>query len=352
MRARLEGQKAMNEIIRALSKGGQIELARPEFLLLLFVIPIVFVIIFFHSRRGDLVVLRALKAKIGSRKMYVALFLVWSILFGSLSFIIANPKIKEYAPPETTPRGDYIILVDVSRSMDASPSPNDESQMEIARWLTREIVDKVGTARFQIYGFAKVTFSLSNLTFNRASLRDTINKSLHVGVIPREGSRLVETLAAIATKKISLPELQNVSHIILITDGRGSSTKFGEMIDMVNEAQLSVISIGVGSKSGWKIPLFDKQKRFTGKYAKLDSGGDYISKLEEENLKRISRQTEGHYFRYSQSAMIVSYINSTLSSDYEIIETDEVLRVIDIMWIFFFPLWFSIVVLSFIKRFY
>jgi len=342
----------MNEVIRALWRGGQIEFARPEYVFLFLAIPVVAVLIFFYSRKGDTTVLKALKAKAGSWKTYASLALVWGILLGSLGAIISSPRIVEYGPPETTPRGDYIIMVDVSRSMDASPSPDGESQMGLARQLAQKIVEDSGTARFQIYGFSGLTFSLTNLTSGHDDLKSAIKNSLHVGIISNEGSSLVNALAVVARERMANPELENVSHIILLTDGQGSDQNFSEAMGLLREAGLSVISVGIGSVSGWKIPLLDEQGRFTGEYARIKGAGDYISRLGEGLLKRISEQTEGRYFNYTQSEEIISYINSTLSLDYEIIEPQEVLRTTDLSWILFFPLWLSLIALSFSRKFY
>ncbi|MEX2144915.1 MAG: VWA domain-containing protein [Candidatus Spechtbacterales bacterium] len=342
----------MNEVIKALSRGGQIEFARPEFLVLLIFIPIVATLIFFYSRRADNSFLRAFKMRAGSFKIYVALAVTWGILLGSLSALIVGPQIVEYGPPETTPRGDYIIMVDVSRSMDARPTPDGESQMGLARQLVQKIIDETGTARFQIYGFSGLTFSLTNLTSDYESLTDAVKNSLHVGIISHEGSTLPNALAVVAKKKMSVPELANVSHVILLADGQSPSQGFGEAISLLRQANLSVISVGIGSENGWKIPLFDDNGVFTGEYAKLTNVGVFNSVLEEENLARISDGTEGQYFNYKQSEEIISYINSTLSSDYQVIQTSEVLRATDMAWLLFFPLWLSVLVLSFYRKFY
>lgn len=314
--------------------------ARPEaFFLCLVLIPIFFLLR--HSLRTDRVVLAAFKEESSPTRSYFLFVFIWLVFIGSLGAVLAKPQRDIYAPQEVLSRADIVLLVDVSRSMEARSSVDAPSRLETVQDIMREIVNKIPNARFLVFGYSSLAFSLSSFSNDYDYLLDVIEKGLYIEVIPAPGSRLPNALAAVAIEKIENPQYENVSHVVLFSDGAtvnilrddGSTER---AIRFLEQANLSVVSIGVGSKDGDFIPLFDKGRRFTGEYVTLDTGAIFESFLREDTLREFSDRTGGVYFSQDDRREIISYIRNTLPrNEFSPEVLPEVQEIRDVGWIFY-----------------
>ncbi|MCH7605451.1 VWA domain-containing protein, partial [Patescibacteria group bacterium] len=252
----------------------------------------------------------AFKEESRPTRSYFLFAFIWVVLIGSLGAVLAKPQKDIYAPQEVLSRADIVLLVDVSRSMEARSSVYAPSRMEIAQDIMTEIINKTPDARFLVFGYSSLAFSLSGFSNDYDYLFDVIEKGIYIEVIPAPGSRLPNALAAVAIEKMENPQYKNVSHVVLFSDGAtinilrddGSTER---AIGLLEQANLSVVSIGVGSKDGDSIPLFDKRGRFSEEYVTLDTGVIFESFLREDMLRELSDRTGGVYFSQNDRREII-----------------------------------------------
>lgn len=290
---------------------------RPE-AFFLFVVFIPLILLFYHSYRRNKSIGMALRQNVHIRGTYLLLAFSWMLILGSLIGILAQPVIKE---PQVAPRADIIFLVDVSKSMEASTEIYDPTKLETAKEIMTEIVLDVPEARFVVVGFSALAFPLSNFKNTRSELLDVIDNGVYVEVVPVTGSNLANALGVVAVAKTENLSYKNVRYVVVLSDGGGGATsshsrnKILQAISSLNEANISVISIGIGSKSGDKIPFFYENGAFSGQNIKTLNGVDFISFLQEGILREASEQTAGAYFSQEDTQSIISYIRKTIPQD-------------------------------------
>lgn len=285
------------------------------FLLVLALFPVLYLIA--RSYRRNQAMLAALKHPSKNTKhKYVFIAVIFSVMLSSLAGFIAKPQSNEHDPLPSKEYGEYVLLADVSRSMAARSTPESQSSLDTTKQIMTEIVRSVSSsAKYQIFGYSKLAFPLSGLSNRIGYLKDTIKYGLYIEVIPEKGSDLANALQAVAYQKLEDPRYENVSHVVLFSDGgltAGDEGRIREAISLLKEADISVIAVGIGSAAGQRIPLYDKDGNFSGEYEKLKSGETYIARLNERNLKTIAASTGGKYFSQEDKQELVQYIKSTL----------------------------------------
>ncbi|MEX0877826.1 MAG: vWA domain-containing protein [Candidatus Spechtbacterales bacterium] len=295
---------------------------RPYALLLLILIPIA-LIVFRQSYRGDSSILKVLRVQ-GKHlsKNYLKLATAWIFFLASLAIVAAGPYIPTHGAPDVSGTGDYVIVVDISASTAARSSPVEKSIEEISKEIAMEIVESMPVARFQVFGYTRLAFTLSSFTNNYEELKDTIENSLYINAIPWQGSDLANALGALHHQKTENPSYENVEYVILLSDGnleRASSvnnfktTRASRELEKIRSSGLKVISVGIGSTDGWNIPLYDEYGNFTGRFQTLREGKLFTAQLNEKNLRQLSSATGGRYFHYENTRELVDFLKSTLS---------------------------------------
>ena len=280
-------------------------------------------ILLITSYRKDKKVLRLFGVR-ASRLKVVALFIVWTTIFSSLFAIFANPQ--EHTPTEAetlSTRGDYVFLVDTSISARASESPSSRSQLQISKDIILEIIDRL-PARFQLFVFERVAMDITPLNSDVEYLRKVLDLNFYAGMIAVPGSDIAEAIHTIIQLKRTNPNYSDIEYMILFSDGdirlnRGETVVVSALLEALELARihgLRVITVGVGSAIGWKIPIYDESGNFTGEYVKEkgSEGHDFVSVLNENNLRVIADETGGKYFYYTQTNELMQHLSSTLSN--------------------------------------
>ncbi len=170
-----------------------------------------------------------------------------------------------------TSSSDYVLAIDASSSMLADDYSPD--RLEAAKSSAMVFLDSIpSNTNIGVISFAGTSFVDSQLTNQRSFLRQAISsiQAKRVG-----GTDIGE---AIVTASNLLSSSKNAKVIILLTDGR---TNVGETIDdaitYANTNKVTINTIGIGTVAGGNI------------------GSDITLTLDEETLKRISKETSGTY---------------------------------------------------------
>ena len=250
--------------------------SQPEYLYILFLIPIFFVIHFISlSIRKK----RALKfanfdaisniegIEFFSKNLFnlfMSCFILFLLIFSVSGLTLHMEPIKGVS------FYSFVIAIDSSQIMaanDISPSRLEASKINAINFINEL---PFGT-NIGVISFSTTTYIESE---------PTINKNLAVGAVKKikiseyGGSDLHEV---IVTSNSLLYDEDNRA-VILISDGQFNMIDVGQSIDYAKKNKLVIYCIGVGTKDGG------------------ETGYEFVSELNEENLKRVSHETGGYYF--------------------------------------------------------
>src|SRR5690606_35321486 len=144
------------------------------------------------------------------------------------------------------------------------------------------------------------------LTFDQNVLQLHLD-GLNTGLVPNQGTDLAAPLS-LALRKFNNNESQEPKSksVILISDGEDFGDDLNDVLDDINEANVKVFTVGVGTYEGATIPSRN------GIIMDPNSGSPALSKLETSNLKRIASQTDGAYFELSDEIQEIPQLVATI----------------------------------------
>tara|TARA_E500000178_G_C17026899_1_gene758488 strand:- start:30 stop:1064 length:1035 start_codon:yes stop_codon:yes gene_type:complete len=186
---------------------------------------------------------------------------------------------------------DIYIAIDTSKSMlvkDVKPSRFEHSKREIYSLIEELKGDRIG-----LIAFAGDAYIQCPLTVDYASLKLFLD-NLEVGSVPVAGTDLA---TAIKTARTSFEKVgENTNKIlIIISDGEGFENDPIKSAEAAAEKDINIYTIGVGTKAGELIPLYDDKGAFKG-YKKDKEDKVILSKLDQYTLEQISFETNGKYY--------------------------------------------------------
>lgn len=324
-------------------------LANPEALSLLVLVPLLLALLRWSYRRNTRL-LSLLREASDARTTYIVFSSLVTLMVVCLIGIAAQPQLTLRASGGQAPRGDYVFLVDASRSMLARSSTSDPSNLERVRAIIAQVVHGMPEGRFALAAYAALPFTLSTFSNDAAYLDDVVNNGLYVGIIPKAGSNLPAALALIARHKKEDPLYEKVTQVVLITDGNITKAQQGlltKALDLVGTSGLSITTVGIGNTSGQRIPVVDENGNVTQKYEALKDGTQVVTSLQEEPLRNIATRTGGQYFNQSQVPALIAHLRATLAprSKNAAAEASIVVGSRDMSWVLLIPFTVALAVL-------
>ena len=273
-----------------------IHFAYAQYLLLIFLIPVFFIVqaVLLRIRRnrirkfGDEKLVSQMMPSYSKSKVWVRLVL-FSIGFFFFVIGLSRPQIGARLKEQEIKGAEIIIAIDVSNSMLAEDySPN---RLERAKLAVSRLVDKLRDDRIGLVIFAGTSFVQLPVTTDYVSAKMFLN-SIDTGSIPIQGTALGD---AITTCIRSFSAQSDKSRaIILITDGENHEDDPVAAAKQAAEMGIKVFTIGVGSPEGKPIPM-------NGELLKDKDGEIVVSRLDEAVLQEIAAEGNGAYVRAGNS---------------------------------------------------
>ena len=234
-----------------------INFAQAGYLLLLFLIPLFFVLYAFavrlRKRRirrfGDEELVNALMPSVSKAKPWLRLTF-FSI--GFLFFVIglSRPQIGAKLKAHETKGAEIMIVLDVSNSMLAEDySPN---RLERAKLAISRIVDRLREDRIGLIVFAGSSFVQLPITTDYVSAKMFLN-TISTESVPVQGTAIGDAVNT-AMRSFSA-QSQKSRAIIVITDGENHEDDPVAAAKLAAESGARVYVIGVGSPEGKPIPM-------------------------------------------------------------------------------------------------
>ncbi|MGY8814814.1 MAG: vWA domain-containing protein [Gammaproteobacteria bacterium] len=302
----------------------------PEaFYLLILLFPLLFIL--WKGRQKTIQVINAFKGEPANRFYYVTRTLLALILVTSLVMITARP----YSQLKKT--ADFLFLVDISRSMQARKSCSQASYLDRAKLVMKSVISDIPEARFGIFVYERLTFPITQLTFDHAYLDTVIDQGIYDGLIfDRTATQLGKALSNIIQKKQTIPEqYENIEYIILLTDGNLKGDyqfKLEETIAQLVNHDIKVVPVGIGNPDPTAIPIKEEGKCVDKFIVKEDQL--ITIPLNSETLQFIATSTNGQYFGEGETQNLVSYLRDNALEDTFVDSGISQRQRNDISWIF------------------
>ena len=227
---------------------------------------------------------------------------------------------------------DVVFALDLSKSMlarDVAPTRLEAATDEIEETLDRLDGDRVGMVVFTTVSFVQsplttdygsIRFYLDKLDPSQMSVGGTaVGRALRDSVELLTGRSLGHSDDSEAARNARMDRADN-QLVVLITDGEDHSTDPVSAAKTARKNGIKILSVGIGSERGAKIPILGRDGRVRG--YKRDSQGETVeTRLEEKQLREIADEGGGIYIRYggkhSISNRLTEFVNQLEKSKLE-----------------------------------
>jgi len=186
---------------------------------------------------------------------------------------------------------DVIAALDTSYSMaaeDVIPSRIEKAKGEIKRVVEQLEDDRVG-----LVSFAGNAVLQCPLTLDRGAVLMLLDAAA-TGMEAEPGTSLASAISR-ATSAFSARETKYKA-LVLFTDGEDLEGQVDAAVRKAAESGVVLYAVGVGTPQGAPIPVRDARGDVV-EYRKDPAGQVVVSRLDEQSLSRIARETGGRYFR-------------------------------------------------------
>ncbi|MBT5231401.1 MAG: VWA domain-containing protein [Methylococcales bacterium] len=214
-------------------------------------------------------------------------FYLWSLIWLSSVFAMANPRWDYTDINIVTPTTDLVVLLDMSQSMEARDVK--PSRMIRARQEIEDLLKQGDQLRVGLVGFASVAQVVAPVTDDFQMIRHIL-PVLSPKMVKYTGSRLSQALNSGKRLLLSQPQ-ENDKVMLLISDGDYDEEGLESLIEGLKHEGIDLYVLGVGSLDGASIPGVDSRPIRDLK------GHVVLSKLDEPGLMAIAKLGRGQYYR-------------------------------------------------------
>ena len=219
---------------------------------------------------------------------------LWLFMAGILLLMLAaaRPYWGSQLVPYDARGRDVMVLFDVSKSMlseDIQPS-----RLEHAKWLLRQLVNDSNGDRFGLVAFAGNAFLECPMTTDKTSFIQYVDE-LSTSTIPLGGTNLQLALET-AGKAFDAAESTNRA-IVLITDGDELSGDSSRVLDSLKNQKIPLFIVGLGDPANPAVIPLKRGPGETPAFMRDASGNLVKTKLNEQQLVKLAKETGGIYVR-------------------------------------------------------
>jgi Ca-activated chloride channel family protein len=253
-----------------------------------------------------------------SKNRSILRFISWTAGFALI--ILSGANLQFGNKKEAVQRAgiDLMLCLDVSKSMLAEDlKPN---RLTRAKLAINKIITSLGSDRIGVIVFAGDAFLQLPLT-NDHSAAELFIEGINTGIIPVPGTNIARALE-LAEK--SFPESSPTNKaIVVITDGEEHDGRAIEIAENLQQKEIKVFTIGLGSAVGSTIPDFNQRGRRVG-VKKDRAGSTIITRLNEPALVALAESGGGSYVRGSNQSLglqaMLTKIGEIEKTEYDIKE--------------------------------
>ena len=221
-----------------------------------------------------------------------------SLYIGIAMLIIAaaGPKIGTEVREVKRQGVDLLIALDLSASMnaeDVKPSRLEKAKFEMSRLIERLNGDRVG-----LIVFTGEAYLQSPMTLDYSALRLFLNiaETDQMPSSTTDFSAPMQTAAeAFQSRNDDSQSTQASKVLMVISDGENHGDSYDQALEQLQEQNISVYTLGIGTIQGARIPLYDDSGSLIG-YKRNEQGNVITSTLQSDVLQDIAEQGGGEYY--------------------------------------------------------
>ncbi len=288
--------------------------ANPEYLNLLYLLPILIAVFWYLGRRRTKLLqnfadkeLHKTLLPTDSNLKHWTKFVLILLALACLIFAAANPQVGTKMQEVKQTGIDVFILLDVSNSMmaeDIKPNRLEKAKYQISNLINKLRGDRIGLIIFAGQAYVQIPLTTD---YSAANL---FLSAVDVNSVPSQGTAIA---SAINLATASFDTLSTQKVIIAITDGEDHEGDIDDAIEKATKREIKIYTIGLGSPDGLPIPIYDNRGNQVG-FKKDNSGETVLTKLNESILKEIADKGNGKYYRGNNYEDYLDKIYSDLSA--------------------------------------
>lgn len=210
---------------------------------------------------------------------------------------------------------DIMVLVDVSKSMDATdvqPSRLDKVKFELQRLTT-----SLSGNRFGLMIFSSSPFLQVPLTFDLNAF-SLFTQTLNTSQVSNHGTDICSALDLGVEKLVQNRSTNTSKIILLLTDGENFGACERQTFTNIKKFDLKLMIMGIGTTNGGRI------KEGTG-WVKDDNDQIVTTHLNNAYLRELAKSTNGKYFEInSQQNAIADVVDAINSVENRLIDSRKV----------------------------
>ena len=282
-----------------------------EYLIVLAAIPLLLIMYFFVlnwkkrtiKKIGDANLVKAMIKNYSPQRFTLKFVLVMlAFIFGA--FALANLRSPKGVEQVNRNGIDIMIALDVSKSMLAQDvKPN---RLERAKQAIAKLIDKLTNDRIGIVVFAGRAYLQMPLTGDHGAAKMYLSAA-STDVVPTQGTVISDALK-MCYSSFNAKE-KKYKAVVLISDGEDHDEGALKIAAQMADEGIIINTVGIGSPQGSTI--IDE---LTNQEKKDVNGNIVITKLNEEELKKIAEKGNGAYQLFTGTDDLVDKLDTALSS--------------------------------------
>ena len=232
--------------------------------------------------------------------------LLRTLIFALLLVAFLGPSFGDSKKEIKSVGKDIMICVDLSKSMDAFDIQ--PTRLEKIKFEMKRIVEAFSSDRIGIVIFSSEAFMQCPLTFDQNALNLFI-ETMNTTLVPSSGTDFGPPLRMAKTKfeNDEAASKQKSKVIVLISDGEDFGEETEEVAKDVEDADIKLFTLGVGTKEGSPINA-------TRGYKTDREGKTVITKLNDAPLRKLAARAGGQYFELSNAQNDVAKLIHTINT--------------------------------------
>ena len=268
--------------------------ANPEYLYLLFILPVLIAIYIYAAvarkkairKYGNPALLSQLMPEVSTKRQHLKF---WTLLaaVSVLVFVIAGPQFGSKIETVKRQGVEIVICLDVSNSMmseDIRPNRLERAKQMLSRMTDNFTEDKVG-----LIVFAGDAFTQLPITSDYISAKMFLS-SISPAMIPTQGTAIGAAIN-LALRSFT-PNEASSKTILIITDGENHEDDAIRVAMAAADRNIKVNVVGIGTPQGAPIPIGN-----TNNFLKDRDGKVVITQLNEQMCQEIAAAGKGIYVR-------------------------------------------------------
>lgn len=210
---------------------------------------------------------------------------------------------------------DIMVLVDVSKSMDATDVQ--PSRLEKVKFELQRLTTSLSGNRFGLMIFSSTPFLQVPLTFDLNAF-GLFTQTLNTSLVSNPGTDICGALNLGIEKLIKNRSTNTSKIILLLTDGENFGTCERQTFANLKKYDLKLMIVGIGTTNGGRI-------KEGASWVEDDNGQPATTRLNNAYLRELAKSTNGKYFEISnQQNAIVDVVDAINSVENRLIDSRKV----------------------------